>query len=120
MNNKLTPTFLTSALALAVTVQGLWSFMIGIVELYALMVKRGLRNRFVVCLFAIGDVITGQISFYGSCAAAGVIILMDEDLIICSGNHCPAFKASVAMAFMCFFSLIPTCFLNTWLMAIPR
>ncbi|GJM90646.1 hypothetical protein PR202_ga06947 [Eleusine coracana subsp. coracana] len=94
--------------------------MVGIVELYALMVKRGLRNRLVVSLFAVADVIAGQITFYGSCAASGVIVLMDEDQIICSGNHCPAFKASVAMAFMCFFSLIPTCFLNTWLMTIPR
>uniref|UniRef100_A0A0D9VQZ5 CASP-like protein n=1 Tax=Leersia perrieri TaxID=77586 RepID=A0A0D9VQZ5_9ORYZ len=46
-----TSTFLVAAAIL----QCLWSFSLAIVDIYALLVKRCLRNRRAVCLFAIGD-----------------------------------------------------------------
>uniref|UniRef100_A0A0D9VQZ6 CASP-like protein n=1 Tax=Leersia perrieri TaxID=77586 RepID=A0A0D9VQZ6_9ORYZ len=42
-------------LVAAAILQCLWSFSLAIVDIYALLVKRCLRNRRAVCLFAIGD-----------------------------------------------------------------
>lgn len=42
-------------LVAAVTLQTLWSLSLAIVDSYALLVKRCLRNSKVVCLFTIGD-----------------------------------------------------------------
>jgi hypothetical protein len=56
--------FLTSALVAAVILQGLWSLMLAIVDIYALMVKRCLRNRRAVCVFAVGDMVSQIVSFF--------------------------------------------------------
>ncbi|GJN08718.1 hypothetical protein PR202_ga26671 [Eleusine coracana subsp. coracana] len=107
-------------LVAAVILQGLWSFMLAIVDVYALMVKRCLRNRRAVRLFAVGDMITGGLTLAGACAAAAITVLIDNDLDICSDNHCAAFQSSVAMTFMCWFSMAPTCLLNLWSMLRPQ
>jgi hypothetical protein len=55
--------FLTSALVAAAILQGLWSLMLTIVDIYALMVKRCLRNRRAVRVFAVGDMVSQIMSF---------------------------------------------------------
>jgi hypothetical protein len=55
--------FLTSALVAAAILQGLWSLMLAIVDIYALMVKRCLRNRRAVRVFAVGDMVSQIMSF---------------------------------------------------------
>ncbi|TVU48005.1 hypothetical protein EJB05_07624, partial [Eragrostis curvula] len=101
----------------AVILQGLYSVMLAIVDIYALMVKRCLRNRWAVRVFAVGDVITGGITLSAACAAAAITVLIDNDLDICDENHCAAFQSAVAMTFMCWFSMVPTSLLNLFSMA---
>ncbi|XP_062210289.1 CASP-like protein 5A1 [Phragmites australis] len=99
-------------LVAAVILQCVWSLALAIVDIYALLVKRCLRNRRAVCLFAVGDGITAAITFAAACASAGITVLIDNDLSICSENHCAAFETATAMAFMCWFSLVPCFLLN--------
>ncbi|XP_062216496.1 CASP-like protein 5A1 [Phragmites australis] len=104
-------------LVAAVILQGLWSLSLAIVDIYALMVKRCLRNRRAVCLFALGDGITAIITFAAACASAGITVLINNDLNICSENHCAAFESSTAMAFMCWFAIAPSFLLNFYSVA---
>lgn len=97
--------------------QCLWSLSVAIVDIYALLVKRCLRNRWAVALFAIGDGITWAGSFSGACFAAGVTTLIDTDLDMCYENHCASFQTAVAMEFMCCFSLLPSFCLNYYSVA---
>lgn len=54
----------TSILVSSGILQGLWSFVLAVVDVYALMVKRSLRNRRVVRLFAVGDVVSHIMPFF--------------------------------------------------------
>ncbi|OEL32897.1 CASP-like protein 5A2 [Dichanthelium oligosanthes] len=103
----------------AAILQCVWSLLVAIVDIYALLVKRCLRNRRLVAFFAIGDAITCGVTFSGACAAAGITVLIDNDLNICSENHCSSFQTAVAMAFMCSFSLSPSFILNLRSFACP-
>uniref|UniRef100_A0A453IPP3 CASP-like protein n=2 Tax=Triticinae TaxID=1648030 RepID=A0A453IPP3_AEGTS len=106
-----------SYLVAATILQCLWSFSLAIVDIYALLVKRCLRNRRAVCLFAIGDGITAALIFGAACSSAGITVLIDNDLNICAENHCGSFETATAMAFMSWFALTPSFLLNFWSMA---
>ncbi|KAG2553950.1 CASP-like protein 16 [Panicum virgatum] len=98
----------------AAILQCVWSLSVAIVDIYALLVKRCLRNRRLVAFFAIGDLIACGVIFSGACAAAGITVLIAQDLLMCSENHCSSFQTAVSMAFMCSFSLAPSFVLNFW------
>ncbi|CAL4913179.1 unnamed protein product [Urochloa decumbens] len=104
----------------AAILQCVWSLSVAIVDIYALLVKRCLRNRRLVTLFFIGDMITCAGTFSGACAAAGITVLIDNDLNICSENHCSSFQTAVAMGFMCSFCIAPSFMLNFWSVASTR
>ncbi|XP_052149232.1 CASP-like protein 5A1 [Oryza glaberrima] len=104
-------------LVAAAILQCLWSFSLAIVDIYALLVKRCLRNRRAVCLFAIGDGITAALTFSAACASSGITVLIDNDLDLCSENHCASFESATAMAFLSWFALSPSFLLNFWSMA---
>ncbi|KQK23019.1 CASP-like protein 5A1 [Brachypodium distachyon] len=104
-------------LVAATIMQCLWSFSLAIVDIYALLVKRCLRNRRAVCLFAIGDGITAALTFGAACSSAGITVLIDNDLNICAENHCGSFETATALAFMSWFALTPSFLLNFWSMA---
>lgn len=64
LNNKVVASYLfnetcifwcISYLVAAVSLQSLWSLTLAVVDIYALLVKRSLRNTRIVGLFAIGD-----------------------------------------------------------------
>ena len=44
-----------SYLVVAAGLQGLWSFFLAVIDIYALLVKRNLHNRPIVTFFAVGD-----------------------------------------------------------------
>ncbi|KAJ1298217.1 hypothetical protein BS78_01G436800 [Paspalum vaginatum] len=92
--------------------QCLWSLFLAIVDVYAILVKRCLRNRRAVALFAIGDGITWAVTFSGSCSSAAITVLINSDLGICSQNNCGSFMMSTAMGFMCWLALSPSFILN--------
>ncbi|KAF1002476.1 CASP-like protein 5A1 [Apium graveolens] len=104
-------------LVAAVSLQSLWSLALAVVDIYALLVKRSLRNTRVVSLFAIGDGITSTLTFAAACASAGITVLIGNDLDKCDVNHCKKFMSATAMAFLSWVSVSPSFFLNFWSLA---
>lgn len=104
-------------LVAAVSLQSLWSLALAVVDIYALLVKRSLRNTRVVSLFAVGDGITSTLTFAAACASAGITVLIGNDLDKCDVNHCKRFMSATAMAFLSWVSVSPSFFLNFWSLA---
>lgn len=104
-------------LVAAVILQSIWSLSLAIVDIYALLVKRCLRNSRVLSLFTIGDGITSTLTFAAACASAGITVLIGNDLNICAENHCASFETATAMAFISWFAVSPSFLLNFWSLA---
>nr|GMD59692.1 CASP-like protein 5A1 [Ipomoea batatas] len=104
-----------SYLVAAVSLQSLWSLLLAIADIYALLVKRSFRNTGLVSLFAIGDGITSTVTFTAACASAGITVLIGNDLDKCAVNHCKRFMSATAMAFLSWFTASPSFFLNFWI-----
>ncbi|BBH05997.1 Uncharacterised protein family UPF0497 [Prunus dulcis] len=104
-------------LVAAVSVQCVWSLSLAIVDVYALSVRRSLRNCKVVGFFTIGDGITSTLTFAAACASAGITVLIANDLNKCDVNHCKRFETATAMAFISWFAVSPSFLLNFWSLA---
>ncbi|OMO72495.1 hypothetical protein CCACVL1_17755 [Corchorus capsularis] len=104
-------------LVLAVGLQSFWSLSLAFVDIYALLVKRSLRNSIVIRLFTIGDGITSTLTFAAACASAGITVLIGNDLDKCALNHCTRFETATAMAFISWFAMSPSFLLNFWSLA---
>ncbi|KAL6643274.1 hypothetical protein ACP70R_021455 [Stipagrostis hirtigluma subsp. patula] len=68
-----------SYLVAAAILQCLWSLSLALVDVYALLVKRSLRNARAVCIFTIGDGITGTLTLGAACASAGITVLIEDE-----------------------------------------
>ncbi|KAI3816144.1 hypothetical protein L1987_15834 [Smallanthus sonchifolius] len=101
----------------ALSLQCLWSMSLAIVDLYALLVKRCLRNSRILGFFTIGDAITSTLTFAAACASAGITVLISSDFDNCAQNHCARFETSTAMAFVSWFLVSPSFFLSFWSLA---
>ncbi|CDP06743.1 unnamed protein product [Coffea canephora] len=106
-----------SYLVAAVSLQSLWSLLLAIADIYALLVRRSFRNPGLVSFFTIGDAITSTLTFAAACASAGITVLIGNDLDRCSVNHCKRFMSATAMAFLSWFAVSPSFFLNFWSLA---
>ncbi|XP_021911881.1 CASP-like protein 5A1 isoform X2 [Carica papaya] len=104
-------------LVLAVGLQCFWSLSLAIVDIYALLVKRSLRNNLIIHLFTIGDGITSTLTFAAACASTGITVLIGNDLQRCDVNHCKRFEAATVMAFISWFAISPSFLLNLWTLA---
>ncbi|CAH1438299.1 unnamed protein product [Lactuca virosa] len=104
-------------LVAAVGLQSLWSFTLALIDIYALCVKRSLRNPAVITAYTIGDGVTSTITFAAACACAGITVLISNDLNRCDINHCKRFMSATAMAFISWFAVSPSFFLNFWSLA---
>lgn len=104
-------------LVAAAGLQSLWSLSLAIVDIYALLVGRSLQNYRVVSLFALGDGVTSTLTFAAACASAGITVLIGNDLGSCGQNHCTEFETATAMAFLSWFSALPSFLLNFWSLA---
>lgn len=104
-------------LVAATGLQSLWSLSLAIIDIYALLVMRSLQNYRVVTFFTIGDGIASTLTFAAACASAGITVLIDNDLDICSQNHCVQFETATAMAFISWFTTLPSFLLNFWSLA---
>ncbi|KAF5744713.1 hypothetical protein HS088_TW07G00292 [Tripterygium wilfordii] len=104
-------------LVAAAALQSLWSLSLAIVDIYALLVRRSLQNYQVVSLFTVGDGITSTLTFAAACASAGITVLIDNDFGSCGQNHCVQFETATAMAFISWFSALPSFLLNFWSLA---
>ncbi|KAK4789194.1 hypothetical protein SAY86_020513 [Trapa natans] len=97
--------------------QSIWSFLLALADIYALLVKRSLQNQQVVMVFTLGDGVTSTLTFAAACASAGITVLIDNDLESCSVNHCRQFQTATAMAFISWFVALPSFLFNLWSMA---
>lgn len=61
--------------------------------------------------------ITSTLTFAAACASAGITVLIGNDLGICNENHCLQFETSTAMAFLSWFTALPSFLLNFWSLA---
>ncbi|KAK3205989.1 hypothetical protein Dsin_020035 [Dipteronia sinensis] len=104
-------------LVAAAGLQSMWSLLLAIVDIYALLVMRTLQNNRIVSLFAVGDGITSTLTFAAACASAGITVLIDNDLQGCAANHCLQFETATAMAFISWFAALPSFLLNFWSLA---
>ncbi|KAF3668920.1 CASP-like protein 5A1 [Capsicum annuum] len=106
-----------SYLVAAVGLQIIWSLVLAIADVYAILVQRSFRNAAVVSLFTIGDGVTSTLTFAAACASAGITVLISNDLDKCNLNHCTRFMAATAMAFLSWFATSPSFFMNFWSLA---
>ncbi|KAL6577390.1 hypothetical protein OROMI_011666 [Orobanche minor] len=97
--------------------QSLWSLILALLDAYALLVGRRLQNPRVITLFAVGDGITSTLTFAAACASAGITVLIGNDLGSCGRNHCTEFETATAMAFLSWFTAMPSFLLNFWSLA---
>ncbi|CAK9311999.1 unnamed protein product [Citrullus colocynthis] len=104
-------------LVAAAGLQSIWSLLLAFIDIYALLVKRSLQNCRIVSLFTIGDGITSTLTFAAACASAGITVLIDNDLDSCSKNHCVQFETATAMAFISWFTALPSFIMNFWSLA---
>ncbi|KAF3433936.1 hypothetical protein FNV43_RR25039 [Rhamnella rubrinervis] len=104
-------------LVAAAGLQSLWSFSLAIIDIYAILVKRSLRNSIIISIFTMGDGITSTLIFAAACASAGITVLIGNDLNDCGENHCSRFETATAMAFMSWFAVSPSFLLNFWTLA---
>ncbi|KAJ0657441.1 putative casparian strip membrane protein [Helianthus annuus] len=104
-------------LVAAVGLQSLWSLSLAMIDVYALCVKRSLRNPVLIFMYAIGDGITSTLTFAAACSCAGITVLISNDLNRCDINHCKKFMSATAMAFISWFAISPSFFLNFWSLA---
>ncbi|XP_073155354.1 CASP-like protein 5A2 isoform X2 [Henckelia pumila] len=95
-------------LVAAAGLQSVWSFVLAIVDAYALLVGRRLQNS---------RVITSTLTFASACASAGITVLISNDLGACGENHCVEFETATAMAFLSWFGALPSFLLNFWSLA---
>lgn len=61
--------------------------------------------------------VTSTLTFAAACASAGITVLIGNDLGICNQNHCLQFETSTAMAFLSWFTALPSFLLNFWSLA---
>ncbi|GLJ53044.1 hypothetical protein SUGI_1129950 [Cryptomeria japonica] len=101
----------------ATVLQCLWSLSLAVIDGYALLVKRSLRNSLVISLFVVGDGVTGTLTFAAACASAGITVLIGNDLRQCDHNHCAKYETATAMAFLSWFMVTPSFLLTYWLLA---
>uniref|UniRef100_A0A0D6R5C8 CASP-like protein n=1 Tax=Araucaria cunninghamii TaxID=56994 RepID=A0A0D6R5C8_ARACU len=104
-------------LVAATVLQCLWSLVLAVIDGYALLVKRSLRNSLLVSLFVVGDAVTATLTFAAACASAGITVLIGNDYQMCNVNPCARYEAATAMAFLSSFMVSVSFFLTFWLLA---
>lgn len=99
-------------LVAAAGLQCLWSFPLLFMDLYALALKRHLRDPRLCCLFSIGDGIVGILLLIAASASGGVSYQICSELDVDDIKHCGSFNSSTVCAFLSFFALLSSFFLN--------
>ncbi|KAL8517518.1 hypothetical protein ACS0TY_015678 [Phlomoides rotata] len=100
--------------------QVLWSFGLSCLDMYALRIKRDLRNPVLVSLFVVGDWVTATLSLAAACSSAGIAVLYAKDLKYCKGpSHlpCDRFELSISLAFITWFLIAISSHVMFWILA---
>ncbi|KAJ1383949.1 Casparian strip membrane protein domain [Sesbania bispinosa] len=88
--------------------QVIWSFVLALLDAYALLRKKVLHNPVLVSLFVVGDWVTAILSLAAASSSAGITVLYFNDLGHCHfGDECQ----KIAEAIFCQNSLIQQVFI---------
>ncbi|KAG6574924.1 CASP-like protein 5B3 [Cucurbita moschata] len=95
-----------------------WSFMLALLDAYALLRKKMLHNPILVSLFVVGDWVTATLSLAAASASGGVAVLFFSDLGRCSfGDECRNFQISVVLAFLSWITIAISALIMLWILA---
>ncbi|XP_021620888.1 CASP-like protein 5B2 isoform X2 [Manihot esculenta] len=100
--------------------QGLWSFGLACLDVYALRRKRDLQNPVLVSLFVVGDWVTATLSLAAACSSAGVVVLYAKDLKICKSQinlPCNRFEISILFGFLTWLLISISSHVMFWILA---
>lgn len=98
--------------------QVIWSFVLAVLDAYALVRKKVLHNPVLVSLFVVGDWVTATLSLAAASASAGITVLYFGDLGSCKlGEECQKYQMSVALAYMSWVTVAISSLIMLWLLA---
>nr|CAB3449397.1 unnamed protein product [Digitaria exilis] len=102
-------------LVVACALQSLWAVSVALLDFYALVAKFPLGNHWAAHVCTIGDVIVAALTFCAASASAGYVLVVRADARVCATmENCSRFEAATGMAFISFFTFLPSLGLN-WL-----
>ncbi|KAI4318003.1 hypothetical protein L6164_025817 [Bauhinia variegata] len=98
--------------------QVIWSFVLALLDAYALVRKKTIHNPVLVSLFVVGDWVTATLSLAAASASAGITVLYFNDLGQCKiGDACQKYQISVALAYMSWITILISSLIMLWLLA---
>ncbi|KAH7522109.1 hypothetical protein FEM48_Zijuj07G0103000 [Ziziphus jujuba var. spinosa] len=98
--------------------QVIWSFILALLDAYALMRKTVLHNPVLVSLFVVGDWVTATLSLAAASASAGITVLYFNDMGHCSfGRECQKYQISVGLAYLSWVTIAISSLIMLWLLA---
>ncbi|XP_027071498.1 CASP-like protein 5B2 [Coffea eugenioides] len=100
--------------------QVLWSLGLACLDVYALRIKRDLRNPVLVSLFVVGDWVTATLSLAAACSSAGIAVLYAKDLKYCKGPmqpSCSKFELSIVLSFITWCLIAVSSHVMFWILA---
>ncbi|KAK6916513.1 Casparian strip membrane protein domain, partial [Dillenia turbinata] len=108
-----------TAFCFLVTIMGLvipWSFTLGLVDGYSVLVKCPLRQPGVLLLIVIGDWVLSILTLAAACSTASVVDLLLQSDGYCPQKICSRYQLSAAMAFLSWFLSVASALFNLWLL----
>ncbi|XP_057423538.1 CASP-like protein 5B3 [Lotus japonicus] len=98
--------------------QVIWSFMLALLDAYALVKKKVLHNPLLVSLFVVGDWVTAILSLAAASSSGGITVLYFHDLGHCRfGEGCRKYQISVALAFLSWIPISISSLIMLWILA---
>ncbi|XP_022147696.1 CASP-like protein 5B3 [Momordica charantia] len=106
--------YLIASLGLQIT----WSFVLAIIDGYALVRNKVLQSPILISLFVVGDWITATLTLAAASASSGIAILYFNDLEGCNFiGECQKYQLSVALAFLSWVTIATSSLIMVWLLA---
>ncbi|KAL5542229.1 hypothetical protein UlMin_009939 [Ulmus minor] len=98
--------------------QVIWSFVLALVDAYALARKKVFHNPVLVSLYVVGDWVTATLSLAAASASAGITVLYFSDFGECHfGKECLKYQISVGLAFLGWLTIAISSLVMLWLLA---
>ncbi|KEH42711.1 CASP-like protein [Medicago truncatula] len=108
----------TCYLVAAMGLQAIWSFLLALMDAYAVVRKKVLHNPALVSLYLVGDWVSATLSLAAACSSAGIIVLYFHDLGHCYfGEKCRSYQISVGFAFLSWIPTSISSLIMLWLLA---
>ncbi|KEH42705.1 hypothetical protein MtrunA17_Chr1g0186551 [Medicago truncatula] len=102
----------------AMGLQAIWSFVLALMDAYAVVRRKVLHNPVLVCLYLVGDWATSTLSLAAACSSAGITVLFFNDLRHCYfGEECRNYQLSVVCAFLSWIPISISSLIMLWLLA---